>query len=150
MGSDREEIIDVLVRYATAIDTRDWPLFRTCFIDDITADYGDIGSWQGIDEFTTFMITAHAGMGRTQHFLSNFVIDVEGHRAASVAYVHAVTVLASNPDDWIDTVGTHEDEIIHGADGWRIAKRTFQTTRTIFSPSLSDGSHSSNGPEVAT
>jgi hypothetical protein len=27
--SDREEIVDVLLRYATDIDRRDWALFRT-------------------------------------------------------------------------------------------------------------------------
>ena len=38
--SDHDLITDVLVRYATGIDTRNWPLFRTCFTDDVQADYG--------------------------------------------------------------------------------------------------------------
>jgi len=38
--SDHELITDVLVRYATGIDTKDWTLFRTCFTNDVSADYG--------------------------------------------------------------------------------------------------------------
>ena len=40
----RGDIAEVLVRYATGIDRRDWTLFRTCFTDDCDADYGDIGT----------------------------------------------------------------------------------------------------------
>ena len=31
---DRQDISELLVRYATGIDRRDWPLFRTVFTDD--------------------------------------------------------------------------------------------------------------------
>jgi len=136
MGIDQEEIAALLIRYARAIDTKDWKLLRTCFADDAVSDYGDIGSWQGAGDLVAFMEEAHAGMGPTQHLLSNFQIDVIGDQASSLTYVHAVTVLASHPDDWIDTIGTYEDSLRRGADGWRIAHRTFNTTRTLVSPSL--------------
>jgi len=45
----RQDIADILVRYATGIDRRDWALFRTCLTDDCDADYGDIGVWHGAD-----------------------------------------------------------------------------------------------------
>ncbi len=99
MSVDREEIVAVLVRYARAIDNRDWALLRTCFTDDVSADYGDIGRWQGVDDLTAFMVDAHAGMGPTQHLLSNFIVEVSGDRADCVTYVHAVTGFASHPDD---------------------------------------------------
>ena len=137
MDEDDNEIVAVLVRYARAVDTRDWALFRTCFTDDVTADYGEIGSWQGTGDLVAFMDRAHAGMGPTQHRLSNFLVEVHGDRAASVTYVHVVAVLASGPDDWIDTIGTYEDALVRTSDGWRISSRTYRTTRLIVSPSLS-------------
>jgi len=136
MSEDREEIASLLIRYARAIDTKDWDLLRTCFTDDATSDYGDIGSWRGVGDLVMFMTDAHAGMGPTQHLLSNFQIEVNGDQASSLAYVHAVTVLASHPDDWIDTIGIYKDRMVRGTDGWRIADRTFRTTRTVLSPSL--------------
>jgi hypothetical protein len=56
---DRTAIVDVVYRYATAIDERDWSLLRTCWADDAVTDYGDIGSWSSGDEITAFMVEAH-------------------------------------------------------------------------------------------
>ena len=36
---DRAEISDVQLRYATGLDSRDWPLFRSCFADEIETDF---------------------------------------------------------------------------------------------------------------
>ena len=36
---DREAIVAVCVRYATALDSRDWPLLRTCFQPDVVGEY---------------------------------------------------------------------------------------------------------------
>jgi 3-phenylpropionate/cinnamic acid dioxygenase small subunit len=147
---EHEEIVAVLVRYARAVDAKDWELLRTCFTGDATSDYGDIGSWNGVDELVTFMESAHAGMGPTQHLLSNFQIEVEDRRATSLTYVHAVTVLASHPDDWIDTIGAYEDRLRRGADGWQIDHRRFRTTRTLVSPSLTSAPRRASGEHAVT
>ena len=148
MSVDREEIVALLIRYARAIDTKNWKLLRSCFTDEATTDYGEIGSWRGAGDLVMFMEDAHAGMGPTQHLLSNFQIEVHGDQASSLTYVHAVTVLASHPDDWIDTIGTYEDSLRRGVDGWRIGHRTFRTTRTLVSPSLTPKPPRSDHPEA--
>ena len=75
--SDHELITDVLVRYATGIDTKDWPLFRTCFTDDVHADHGpDVGMWNDVDEITEYMTVMHRDMRDTKHMLSNFAIEL--------------------------------------------------------------------------
>ena len=148
MDEEREEIVAVLVRYARAIDAKDWALLRTCFTADTACDYGPSGSWRGADALAAFMAEAHAGMGPTQHLLSNFQIEVTGDRASSLTYVHAVTVLASHPDDWIDTIGTYEDRLRRTAGGWRITDRSFRTTRTVLSPSLTPEPRRVDHPEA--
>ena len=52
---DRQDIADLLVRYASGIDRGDWPLFRTVFTEDCRLDYGEIGVWRGVDAVTEFM-----------------------------------------------------------------------------------------------
>jgi hypothetical protein len=37
--SDHAEIIDVQHRYATGVDTRNWEFLRTCFTDELEADF---------------------------------------------------------------------------------------------------------------
>jgi len=132
--ADRDEITDVLVRYATGIDTKDWPLFRTCFTPDVHADYGDIGVWEGVDAITTYMDETHATMPDTKHMLTNIAIDVAGDEAAASTYVHAVLVVTRDPEVSVDAFGRYVDRFVRTPDGWRIRERTFHTTRVVFSP----------------
>ena len=42
--SDETQIHGLLIQYATAIDSRDWALFRACFTENCLLDYGVLGS----------------------------------------------------------------------------------------------------------
>jgi 3-phenylpropionate/cinnamic acid dioxygenase small subunit len=133
-SSDRADIEQLLVHYATGIDQRDWNLFRSCFTDDAVGDYGDIGTFAGAEALTDFMIAAHRGFGPTNHMLSNFVIQVDGDRATARSYVHVVLAFAHDRDAWFDGVGTYEDALVQTDSGWRIAHRTFRATRSYSHP----------------
>jgi 3-phenylpropionate/cinnamic acid dioxygenase small subunit len=133
-GTAKQDIAEVLVRYATGIDRRDWDLFRSCFASDCLAEYEGIGTWDSADAITDFMVTAHAGMGHTMHRISNIAIDVQGdgHRAIARCYVDG-TLMAANGDSGFNPVGFYDDELVLTPDGWRIAHRTFTmvTFRTL-------------------
>jgi 3-phenylpropionate/cinnamic acid dioxygenase small subunit len=133
-GAAKQEIADVLVRYATGIDRRDWDLFRSCFASDCLAEYEGIGTWESADGITDFMVTAHAGMGPTMHRISNIAIDVDvdGDRAVARSYVDGI-LMAADGDSGFNPVGFYDDELVRMPDGWRIAHRTFTmvTFRTL-------------------
>jgi len=135
--SDHDLITDVLVRYATGIDTRDWALFRTCFTEDVHADYGDgVGAWDCVDGMTEYMTATHQDMLDTKHTLSNFVIEVDGDAASASTYVRAVLVVTDDPLTWYEPVGRYEDRLVRTPDGWRISNRIFHPTRMLSSPPL--------------
>jgi 3-phenylpropionate/cinnamic acid dioxygenase small subunit len=125
---DRQDISELLVRYATAIDRRDWPLFRTVFTDDCELDYDEIGRWQGVDEVTNFMDKTHAMAGHTLHRLSNQVITVDGDEASARTYVDAVIMFGDNQAG-VNAWGFYDDGIVRTSDGWRIARRRFTQVR---------------------
>lgn len=132
MDADKAQIAEVLIRYATGIDFKDWKLFRTCWADEVDIDYGDLGIFTDPDAFTTLMEQIHGGMGQTYHRISNIVVDVDADRATARSYVRAV--LQAVPDDggsWIDALGHYDDELVRTADGWRIAKRTTNIARVM-------------------
>ena len=131
MEQDRDEIRDVLVRYATAIDTRNWALFRTCFTENASTDYGDVGAWSDVDGITSFMEATHRLFGNTNHMLSNFVVNVDGDRARATSYVHVVLAFARDPEKWVDSVGRYEDTLVRNSAGWQIAERRTILTRTV-------------------
>jgi 3-phenylpropionate/cinnamic acid dioxygenase small subunit len=125
---DRQDISDVLVRYATGIDRRDWPLFRTVFTDDCELDYGEVGSWKGVDAVTEFMQQAHAMAGHTMHRLTNQVITVNGDSAQTRTYVDALIMLADN-NSGVNAAGFYDDEFVRTEQGWQIARRRFIQVR---------------------
>ena len=124
---DRQDISEVLLRYATGIDRRDWPLFRTVFTDDCELDYGEIGTFTGVDAITAFMDQAHSMAGHTMHRLTNQVIDVHGDTAESRTYVDALIMIDGNSG--VNAAGIYDDELVRGAHGWRVARRRFIQVR---------------------
>ncbi len=126
--SDRADIADVLIRYATGIDGRDWPLFRTVFTADCVLDYGQIGTWNGVDAVTEFMEVSHAGAGHTMHRLSNMAVTVTGDTATARTYVDGL-ILAADNTSGVNAVGFYDDELTRTGDGWRIARRRFTAVR---------------------
>jgi 3-phenylpropionate/cinnamic acid dioxygenase small subunit len=125
---DRQDIADVLLRYATGIDRRDWSLFRTAFTDDCALDYGEIGIWKGVDAVTDFMEQSHAMAGHTMHRLTNQVITVDGDRAEARTYVDGLIMAADNGSG-VNAVGFYDDDLVRSAEGWRIAERRFTLVR---------------------
>jgi 3-phenylpropionate/cinnamic acid dioxygenase small subunit len=133
---DRQDISEVLLRYATGIDRREWPLFRTAFTDDCELDYGEIGTWHGVDAVTAFMETSHAMAGHTMHRLTNQVITVDGDRAEARTYVDGL-IMFGEAGSGVNAIGFYDDEIVRTEGGWRIARRRFTPVRVS---AVGDGS----------
>jgi 3-phenylpropionate/cinnamic acid dioxygenase small subunit len=132
VDADKEQIAEVLIRYANGIDSKDWPLFRSCWTDEIDVDYQQLGRFTSADALTEVMTRLHENMGPTYHRLSNFVIAVDGDRATARSYVHAVLML--QPDDstnWVDALGHYDDIFVRTQGGWRIRERLSRTARTL-------------------
>ncbi|PRC44698.1 nuclear transport factor 2 family protein [Mycobacterium sp. ITM-2017-0098] len=129
---DRQDISDVLIRYGTGIDSRDWPLFRTVFTDDCELDYGEIGTWSGVEAVVEFMVSAHDMAGHTLHRITNQTATVNGDAATARAYVDAL-IMSQDNTSGVNAAGFYDDELVRTGSGWRIARRRFTTVlvRTV-------------------
>jgi hypothetical protein len=112
-------VAEVLVRYATGIDRRDWVLFRTCFTEDCEADYGDIGVWRGAGALTEWMRESHALCGHTLH---------HDRGVSSRSYVDALIMRADNLTG-TQAIGYYDDVLVRVSGGWKIARRHFSPVR---------------------
>ena len=124
----RQDVADVLVRYATGIDRRDWDLFRTCFTDDCEADYGEIGLWHGVDEISEWMRVVHDACGHTLHRITNIAVSPGDDGVVARSYVEAL-VLGPDNGAGVRADGFYDDKLVETTDGWRIARRTFTLIR---------------------
>ena len=127
----QRNVSDLLVRYATGIDGKDWPLFRTCFTEDCHADYSEIGVWDGVDAITDFMIGIHPANIQSLHRITNVVLARDGETLRSRSYVD-VTYVGADTGSGMHSAGTYSDHLVHTTDGWRIARRRY--TKVHLSP----------------
>ena len=124
--SDRIEINDLLIRYTTAIDTKDYSLLDTCFVPDAHLDYTSAGGIAGAyPEVRQWLEKALAPFAVTVHFISNSVVDLGGDEAKARTCV-LNPMGFPNPDGSLHmfTVGAYyNDELVRTEAGWRIRKR---------------------------
>ena len=116
--TDRLAIEDLLTRYATAVDQRDWDLYRSVFTADAEVDYTSAGGTAGtVDEVVAFLDAALSGFEMTQHLVGNVDAVVDGDEAR-------VTAVFTNPlrlaggDTWF-TGGWYHHDLVRTADGGR-------------------------------
>ncbi len=106
----REEIKDVIMRLARGTDRRDRELMRSCYHPDAADDHG---AFRGSgDEFADWVVETLQPM-KTQHFLGQIRIEVDGNVAYAESYCEAHHVfeagdemvppqgVKSGPVDWI-------------------------------------------------
>ena len=131
--SDRIEIDDLLTRYATAVDSKDWDLFASCFTRDAFLDYTSAGGIKGpLSEVTKWLSDVLPAFPTTQHLVTNRAVRLDGDRAT-------VRSCFFNPMGLPDRQhglrvffdgGYYNDKLVRTAQGWRIAERVEETAYT--------------------
>jgi 3-phenylpropionate/cinnamic acid dioxygenase small subunit len=138
--ADRMEIEDLLTRYCTAVDTRDWDLYRTVFTADAFIDYTSSGGIRGgLDEVAKWMAEVLSIFSMSQHLVTNRDIRIEGDAATSRSYFYnPMAVTKRDGSQELTFVGGYyRDRLSRTADGWRIAERILDTAWTSTSPGAS-------------
>ena len=134
--ADREDIIDLAVRYAWALDTKHVEGVRDVFTPDATAMLRGV-ECNGVDEIIARIGGSILRLDWTQHFISNHEIVVDGDTATHRCQLQSQHVRAGVPggDNFI-VGGYYEDRVVRTGDGWRIAHRLMQQTWTEGNPAV--------------
>jgi 3-phenylpropionate/cinnamic acid dioxygenase small subunit len=134
---DERAIIDVCVRYATAIDDRDWERLRSCFLPDAVGIYHADRPLTGYPAIEEAVRTAVTPLSRTQHLVTNFTVVLDGDRATSRCYLHAQHVRAGLPGgETFVIAGRYSDRLVRTDDGWRIRERRLDRWWTAGNPAV--------------
>ena len=123
--SDRIEIDDLLKRYTSAIDGKDYALLDTCFLPDAHVDYVSSGGIAGAyPEVRAWLEKALAIFSASVHSITNSEVELDGDRAKSRTVVHNPMVFPGEKASQIFTVfAYYHDELVRTEEGWRIARR---------------------------
>ncbi len=131
--ADRLEIDDLLTRYATAVDTKDWELYATCFTPDAAIDYTSSGGIKGaLPEVKAWLAQIMPTFPMTQHLVVNRVISITGDTANCRSCLFNPMGL---PDEANGLTlffegGYYRDKLVRTPDGWRICERIEESAYT--------------------
>ena len=126
---DRDELVELMSRYASLPDTQDWDeLPRSVFCDEFTVDFSSLGTpvmTIGRDAWCEAMKQAFAGWTATHHVITNHRIAVDGDRATIRTHVRAehwapTGVETGAPSYWL-VVGFYDDVAVRTPEGWRLS-----------------------------
>lgn len=122
--ADRLAIMDVLNRYARGIDRCDLAVLKSVWWDDALVDYGT-GDAPALG-WSEAVLPALAAMRRTQHFLGNMLIDIDGDTATAETYCRAWHEVDSpeGPQE-MDVGGRYLDRLDKRDGDWRLIHRRY-------------------------
>ncbi|MBF6352408.1 MULTISPECIES: nuclear transport factor 2 family protein [Nocardia] len=119
--ADRIEISDLLTRYATAVDDKDWPLYRSVFTADAQIDYSTAGGPTGdVDTVVAGLTEQLQLFTRTQHFIANIAVELDGDTAKVRAMFFNPMIVS--PGKQFTCGGWYNHELVRTSDGWRSAR----------------------------
>lgn len=128
---DVDAINRLRYEYAFGIDTRNYPLLRSIFVDEIKMDFssynGRLAAKLAADEWVAGCARLFDGLDATQHSMTNPLVDVaEGGR-------HATQRMAMQAAHFLDGIeftigGWYEDSLLRTDSGWRMSAVTLHVT----------------------
>ncbi len=122
---DHVEIGDVLARYCSALDCRDWAGLESVFTADATCDYGALGNPHSAAEIASLIRSTIGDLDVTQHLIGNVTVAVSGDAATADCYLISQHIRAGAPGgDHYLLGGRYSDRLVRTPEGWRIAQRT--------------------------
>jgi len=123
---DREEISELLHRYAWMVDERRWELMDEVFAPGATLDYTSTGGEKGpYRETLAWLDRALAPWPLNLHHITNVSVELAGD-AAQARSAFFAPMGRERPDgshEVITTVGYYLDRLVRTPRGWRIAER---------------------------
>jgi hypothetical protein len=161
LSHDRQAVVDVVIQYATGIDSRDWVRFRACFTDPCEIDFS---SWSGrpasvmpADDWVQRVRSTNGNFETTQHLSTNHVVTFQsGDEATCVSYLQAQhwysperLAQLGHPGDgprWCTLGGSYRNSLVRTADGWRIRRCQLTVTWVTGDRSVFDIARSLGDP----
>jgi hypothetical protein len=117
--SGEADIARLLYRYARAVDTKDWDLYRSVFTDDANIDYSSAGAAVGTrDEVVDWLSQGFETIPMSMHYITNIESAIEGDTARVRAMFYNPMQLPGM-SELSYCGGYYHHEMVRTLDGWR-------------------------------
>lgn len=124
---DRNQIIDVTIRYGWALDTRDWDLFRDCVTDVVLFSSPLSNGWITFtsDDIVLICSRIFPLFTATQHISANHKVTISGDEATCISSLNATHYVADKEGGTTQRqLGHYDYHLARVGDGWKIDRMT--------------------------
>ena len=128
---DRVKIVETMNKYAIGIDTKDYELFRSIFLDDVEVRVIYDPNWKGggeikfsgKEDWVNYVQEAISQYRATQHMLGNPMISFDGEVAKVRTDLQASHYYIKDPEAKTTLWGFYETHMVKN-ENWKIIKHT--------------------------
>ncbi|WP_082594521.1 nuclear transport factor 2 family protein [Sphingomonas sp. Root710] len=126
--ADRAELSDVIGRYTYGMDSRDWDLYRSAWIDgeiyfkanDVNFTPGEVARYH-ISDWMDAIKALFETMPHSQHLKTPVSFDIRGDEAMVLCILQGKHWMPNKHGGPVQTVvGYYKDDFVRTADGWRM------------------------------
>ncbi|HEV7680404.1 MAG TPA: nuclear transport factor 2 family protein [Candidatus Dormibacteraeota bacterium] len=122
---DKAVVRETLLRYAAAVDRKDWPLMATCFTADCT------GVWNGVELNGVDAIVGYINQAASRftvlgsmHMLTNIYVELDGDTASVETYAFSSLAGDSDGEVFLRLRGLrYRDVLVRQGGDWLIKHR---------------------------
>lgn len=153
MGRDktlRDALVENYNHYAEGLDSKNWPLVRSCFADEVLIDYGPLSAPSGpadvprkADDWLVYLQSVINGFDITRHAITNHRFAISDGEVSCRAYLTADHILFPEPgnphigpEDNITIVGEYNNTYGEFAGQWKIIKSELVVNYSYGNPGL--------------
>ena len=86
---DKGDIVQTVLRYCRALDTKNWDLLDEVFLADATANLSGKSDLVGLDAITSRIKVALEQLDGSQHLVRNHEVSIDGDKATHQCYLHS-------------------------------------------------------------
>jgi len=123
---DRQQVVDVILKYASSIDFKDYPALRSVMADDVVAQYGPAEPIRGADTLVAWIEQMGADRLWQHHLLNVYSVDLDGDEATALVYHTSHSAAVSEPDDVLVIVARYRDRLRRDDGVWKLADKRME------------------------
>ena len=140
---DELQIAALLYRYARAVDTKDWELYRSVFTQNAVIDYSSAGIPAGSrDEIAEFLSKGFTTIPWSMHYITNIEVDVDvDGDTAQVRAMFYNPMQLPGMAEMSSCGGYYHHELVQTSEGWRSRHLREENVWFVNSPTATPETH---------
>src|SRR5581483_2816238 len=125
---ERQAVEEVLYRYASSIDQKDYATLRSCFVAEVVAQYAEAPEIDGVDDLVGWIDQMCVSQSFQHHLINVYHVDLDldAGTASALTYHTSHQIKSEEPDTDTLIVGRYRDALRKVDGRWLITDKRME------------------------